>query len=120
MARLLRRPDSKRRLILTILGGVVGLGVVAFVAAYFLLFPTSSPNRFSLSSSTAARPAAGTAAVATGASATATGTSAQSDAARVAGRWTVASGSEAGYRVREKLGFLPAQSDAVGRTSDTT
>lgn len=34
--------------------------------------------------------------------------------------WTVASGSEAGYRVREKLANLPAQSDAVGRTSAVT
>src|SRR5205807_1786350 len=32
----------------------------------------------------------------------------------------IAAGSEAGYRVREKLGFLPAQSDAVGRTSSIT
>jgi polyisoprenoid-binding protein YceI len=30
----------------------------------------------------------------------------------------VSSNSVAGYRVREKLAFLPAQSDAVGRTSD--
>jgi polyisoprenoid-binding protein YceI len=35
----------------------------------------------------------------------------------VAGTWTVGAGSEAGYRVREKLAFLPAQNDAVGRTS---
>lgn len=38
----------------------------------------------------------------------------------VAGTWTVASGSEAGYRVREQLADLPAESDAVGRTSDVT
>ncbi len=38
----------------------------------------------------------------------------------LAGNWTVGSGSEAGYRVREKLASLPAQSDAVGRTSSIT
>lgn len=38
----------------------------------------------------------------------------------VNGTWTVIGGSEAGYRVREKLATLPAQSDAVGRTSDVT
>ena len=38
----------------------------------------------------------------------------------VAGTWTVASGSQAGYRVREQLANLPAESDAVGRTSDVT
>jgi polyisoprenoid-binding protein YceI len=32
----------------------------------------------------------------------------------------VASGSQAGYRVREQLANLPAQSDAVGRTSAVT
>ena len=36
------------------------------------------------------------------------------------GRWEIAAGSEAGYRVREKLADLPASSDAVGRTSDIT
>jgi polyisoprenoid-binding protein YceI len=38
----------------------------------------------------------------------------------VAGTWTVTDGSEAGYRVRERLANLPAESDAVGRTSDLT
>jgi polyisoprenoid-binding protein YceI len=38
----------------------------------------------------------------------------------VAGTWNVASGSEAGYRVRERLATLSAESDAVGRTSDVT
>jgi polyisoprenoid-binding protein YceI len=38
----------------------------------------------------------------------------------IAGTWTVMSGSEVGYRVREQLANLPAESDAVGRTSDVT
>ncbi len=38
----------------------------------------------------------------------------------VAGAWTVTTGSEAGYRVRERLANLPAESDAIGRTSDVT
>ena len=38
----------------------------------------------------------------------------------VAGAWTVTAGSEAGYRVREQLANLPAESDAVGRTGDVT
>jgi polyisoprenoid-binding protein YceI len=36
----------------------------------------------------------------------------------VAGEWQVAAGSVAGYRVREQLANLPAESDAVGRTED--
>jgi len=35
----------------------------------------------------------------------------------VAGTWNVAADSVAGYRVREQLASLPAESDAVGRTS---
>lgn len=78
--------------------------VAAFAFIYFVLFPTSAPKPFTLST------ASTTATAATGVS---TGTT-------LAGRWQIASGSRAGYRVREKLGFLPAQSDAVGRTSQIT
>jgi polyisoprenoid-binding protein YceI len=38
----------------------------------------------------------------------------------VAGTWTVAPGSVAGYRVREQLATLSAESDAVGRTDAIT
>jgi polyisoprenoid-binding protein YceI len=42
-------------------------------------------------------------------------------ASDLAGTWHLSSnGSFAGYRVREQLGFLPAPSDAVGRTSAVT
>lgn len=37
-----------------------------------------------------------------------------------AGRWVIRDGSEAGYRVKEKLARLPAASDAVGRTTGLT
>jgi polyisoprenoid-binding protein YceI len=42
------------------------------------------------------------------------------DAASVPGTWSVAEGSVAGYRVRERLASLSADSDAVGRTSSIT
>ena len=38
----------------------------------------------------------------------------------VAGTWNVAADSVAGYRVREQLANLPAESDAVGRTDKVT
>ena len=83
---------------------VVGIGAVAVVAAglfvYFGILSNDSPEEFSLEGSTknsAAAPPAG----------------------ELAGTWTI-SGGEAGYRVREKLANLPAQSDAVGRTSAIT
>jgi polyisoprenoid-binding protein YceI len=81
---------------------VLGIGAVAVVAAglfvYFGLLSNDAPEEFSLergsTENTAAAPPAG----------------------ELAGIWTIA-GGEAGYRVREKLANLPAQSDAVGRTS---
>lgn len=42
------------------------------------------------------------------------------DGTDVAGTWTVGAGSQAGYRVREQLANLPAESDAVGRTDAVT
>lgn len=38
----------------------------------------------------------------------------------VAGEWQVGTDSVAGYRVREQLANLPAESDAIGRTSEVT
>lgn len=84
---------------------ILGLGAVVVVAAglfvYFGLLSNDSPEEFSLErgsteNSTAAPPAG-----------------------ELAGTWTI-TGGEAGYRVREKLANLPAQSDAVGRTSAIT
>ena len=80
--------------------GVVVLAVGAFALAYFVFFPTSSPDEFALEDAPAA---------------TATATEAAGTA-----KWAIADGSQAGYRVREKLAFLPAKNDAVGRTSGIT
>src|SRR3989442_11428616 len=88
-----------------ILGGVAGtalLGAVALGIGYFVVFAGSSPQKLALSSPTATP------------SSTASSDSTPSAAA---GTWTVASGSQAGYRVREQLAGLSAPSDAVGRTS---
>ena len=40
--------------------------------------------------------------------------------ASIDGEWTVGAGSVAGYRVREQLANLSAESDAVGRTEDVS
>ncbi|HEV8401783.1 MAG TPA: YceI family protein [Candidatus Limnocylindrales bacterium] len=50
----------------------------------------------------------------------ATGGAAASFDGTVAGTWNVGSGSVAGYRVREQLATLSAESDAVGRTDAVT
>jgi polyisoprenoid-binding protein YceI len=96
---------SRKRLAVLVLGAGAALIIAIFLLVYFVIFPTSSPKPFKLATSTT--PAATT-------------SSAIASTGGVGGRWTVATGSEAGYRVREKLAFLPAQSDAVGRTSSIT
>jgi polyisoprenoid-binding protein YceI len=100
MVKLPRRPKTKRRTALALGGVVAVVAAVALALVYFVLFPTSSPKPFSLTTAISATPV--------------------SAATKLTGRWKVGSGSVAGYRVREKLGFLPAQSDAVGRTSAIT
>ncbi len=105
-----KRPRSARRAALAVGSGIVVLAIAGFALVYFLIFPTSSPKPFSLS----------TASPATSATAPATTSTTGSSAAQLAGAWKIAGGSQGGYRVREKLAFLPAQSDAVGRTSQIT
>jgi polyisoprenoid-binding protein YceI len=97
------------RVVVVAIGGGLALLVAAFLVVYFLIFPTSSPKPFKLSSSTATSTTSSTSPTTTQPSRTA-----------LRGTWTVADGSQAGYRVREKLAFLPAESDAVGRTSQIT
>jgi polyisoprenoid-binding protein YceI len=89
-----------KRAALSVLGAAVVAAVAVFAFVYFVLFPTSSPQRFAVATP---EPGAASAPAAT--------------VAGAAGGWKIAKGSAAGYRVREKLAFLPAQSDAVGRTS---
>ena len=65
-------------------------------------------------------PAASTAAGASTDPAASVAASAATSGGAVAGTWTVAADSVAGYRVREQLANLPAESDAVGRTDQVT
>jgi polyisoprenoid-binding protein YceI len=90
------------------LAGVVLVPIAALVAVYLLFFTSDSPDKLTLET-----PAADTRTT-TGA------TGASGDPSVLDGTWTVADGSVAGYRVREKLAALPATSDAVGRTNSVT
>jgi polyisoprenoid-binding protein YceI len=97
VAKLIRRPKTKRGALLAVAAALALVAVGGFLFVYFVLFPTSSPKAFALTT----QPQGTTGGA---------GTS-------LAARWTIGAGSAAGYRVREKLAFLPAKSDAVGRTS---
>jgi polyisoprenoid-binding protein YceI len=96
---MVRRLKTRRGLLM-LAGALVVAAVAAFAFIYFVLFPTSSSKPFSLKQPTVAVPV--------------------SSGGSLSGSWTIAPGSRAGYRVREKLAFLPAMSDAVGRTSQIT
>src|SRR5437870_9136073 len=89
---------DRRNLIVGGLAGAALLGAVALGIGYFVVFAGSSPQKLALSSPTATP-------------------SSDSTPSAAAGSWTVASGSQAGYRVREQLAGLSAPSAAVGRTS---
>ena len=107
-------PRSRRPLV--IIGIVAVLAVAGLAVAYLTFFNDDAPAPLALSDqdptpSIPAAPAPGAGAAAP------TIASSTSD---LAGTWRVASGSEAGYRVREKLAALPAQSDAVGRSPAVT
>lgn len=87
-----------------IVGAAIVLPLALLVAVYLLFFNNDSPDELTISTpSQTTEPGA-----------------APTDAASLAGTWNVAPGSVAGYRVREKLARLPAQSDAVGRTEAVT
>ena len=93
-------PAPNRRRGPLIAAGVVLVLAAAVVAAYLAFFRGSDEERLTLTPSEGTAPA---------------GEQVTTDSA--AGRWAAAAGSEAGYRVREKLSRLPAKSDAVGRTT---
>ena len=97
-----RMPWFGRRRNLLVAGLVATVVVVVggLAGVYAVFFGGSAPRQLGLSATPS-----------TSASATAN----SSSTARP-GAWTVVSGSQAGYRVREQLAFVGAPSDAVGRT----
>jgi polyisoprenoid-binding protein YceI len=96
--------SSRRTLITAVVAGALIVGAAGVGILYFVVFAGSSPQKLALSSPA---PSTSTSAAST-------------DSAAAAGTWTVGSGSQAGYRVREQLASLAAPSDAVGRTSAIT
>ena len=110
---------SRSRLLLAIGVVVIAVGIGGFIV-YDQVLQGDSAAALTLptASSTPAASGAPAASAATGTSAsTAPATTADGS---VAGTWNVAAESVAGYRVREQLAQLPAESDAVGRTDKVT
>ena len=110
---------TRSRIAATAVVLILALGVGGYVA-YDQILRGDSIAPLALPSSS---PAVGAAASTEPAASTDPATSSDPAASfhgSVAGTWTVTSGSQAGYRVREQLANLPAESDAVGRTDQVT
>ncbi len=99
---------SRSRLLVIVAIAAVAVGVGGFVV-YDQVLRGDSAAALTL-------PTASTGPATSSASGSSTAPAASFDGT-VAGTWNVAADSVAGYRVREQLASLPAESDAVGRTS---
>jgi polyisoprenoid-binding protein YceI len=106
-------PRSRVLIIVTLI--VLAIGVGGFIA-YDQVLRGDSAAALTLPVASADPAASAAASSAVGSSAA----PAASFDGSVAGTWNVAPGSVAGYRVRERLATLSAESDAVGRTSAVT
>ena len=118
------RISNRRSRIAGLAAVAVLLAIAGAVLAYqiFLTGDNVEPLAMEPSSSAAASagPSAAASQAAAASPAASTSTSTSTSSGGVAGTWTVGAGSVAGYRVREKLGFADAESDAVGRTESVT
>jgi polyisoprenoid-binding protein YceI len=110
---------TRSRLIIAAAAVIVAIAVGGFVVYDQVLRGDSAAALALPTASTASSAPTASAVAASGAPAASTGTSAASGG-EVAGTWNVAADSVAGYRVREQLANLPAESDAVGRTDQVT
>jgi polyisoprenoid-binding protein YceI len=108
---------TRSRLIIAAVAVIAAVAIGGFVVYDQVLRGDSAAALALPTASTA--PASSVAAGASAAPTSSTAATATSDG-DVAGTWNAAADSVAGYRVREQLANLPAESDAVGRTDQVT
>ena len=107
---------TRSRLLIAGMALVLAVGVGGYVA-YDQVLSGDSVAPLTLPSSEPEATAGNPSASASASAAASAGSGVDGD---LAGTWTVGGDSQAGYRVREQLASLSAESDAVGRTSDVT
>jgi polyisoprenoid-binding protein YceI len=117
---------SRTRLAAVVAVLLILLGGAAVAWAVFLRGDEVAPLALPSSGTTAGSSAGasggadGGTATGSGAATLAPGSGAAIDAASLPGTWSIAADSVVGYRVRERLASLTADSDAVGRTNGIT
>jgi polyisoprenoid-binding protein YceI len=115
----------RSRLLIIVAVVVIAVGIGGFIVYDQVLRGDSAaaltlPKASTGTASTASTAPAATAAAAASADPATSAVPAAGAPDNVAGTWNVAADSVAGYRVREQLANLPAQSDAVGRTDQVS
>lgn len=100
------RPHSARGWIAASVVAAAVAGAAAYAAFVLLSGTTSAPAPLTIASS--------------GSTSSGAVSATPMPPGDASGTWTIADGSVVGYRVREKLAFLSAPSDAVGRTTSVT
>jgi polyisoprenoid-binding protein YceI len=108
---------TRSRLIIAAVAVTAAVVIGGFVA-YDQVLRGDSAAALTLPSASSAPAASATTAASTAPASSAAATTGSDS--EVAGTWTVAAESVAGYRVREQLASLSAESDAVGRTDQVT
>ena len=108
---------TRSRLIIATAAVAVAVAVGGFVV-YDQVLRGDSAAALALPTASAVATAPAASNVAGGSAAPASSTGTVATSGDVAGTWNVGADSVAGYRVREQLANLPAESDAVGRTND--
>jgi polyisoprenoid-binding protein YceI len=110
---------SRSRVIVAVAAVALAVGIGGFIV-YDQVLRGDSAAALTLPTASSSPSSSGTPAVSTSTDSSTEPASASTSSGSVAGTWTVAADSVAGYRVREQLANLPAESDAVGRTSQIT
>jgi polyisoprenoid-binding protein YceI len=110
-------PPSRRNTIVALFLAVALLAIGGAAAAYVLVLRGSQVAPLALDTAVPGTSSGADASSGASTSSIAPGGSPAVGAADLPGTWVLAADSVAGYRVREQLANLDAESDAVGRTS---
>ena len=117
---LAETPMTRTRILAALVVLVLAGGVGLYVAYDQVLRGDNAPPLAFPSAGASAPASADPTAAASAAASADPAATAPTGTGDLAGTWTVTTGTEAGYRVRERLAQFDAETDAIGRTTDVT